>query len=29
MEKINSVAGLKNAIQFLQDEQAVKGQLLK
>lgn len=29
MEKINSVAGLKNAIQLLEDQQAMKGQLLK
>ncbi len=29
MEKINSVAGLKNAIQLLEEEQAVKGRLVK
>jgi hypothetical protein len=29
MEKIDSVAGLKSAIQVLEDEQALKGQLLK
>jgi len=29
MEKITSVAGLKNAIQVLEDEQVVKGQILK
>jgi hypothetical protein len=29
MEKITSVSGLKNAIQLLEDDQAVKGQLLK
>ena len=29
MEKITNVAGLKNAIQVLEDEQAIKEQLLK
>jgi hypothetical protein len=29
MEKITSVAGLKNAIQILEDDQAIKGKLLK
>ncbi len=29
MEKINSVAELKNAIQILEDEQAVKGKILQ
>jgi hypothetical protein len=29
MEKITTVTGLKNAIQVLEDEQAIKGQLVK
>lgn len=29
MQKITSVAGLKNAIQVLEDEQCIKGQLLR